>query len=146
MAISTKRVQVDSTGHWKQADWSEPWTDIWLAWKDRRRPRRASPCVMSKSHLEQEIDICNRIIAGNSDEETRQYFRDDLKQYQDIKSRLTEGEVLFTDAGLTEIWVGVETLDRKSIEKAVRLYFSKFVSNRPIRIKWKKPIGIVHGF
>jgi len=144
MSVATKVVRVDSTGYWKQAGWSETWTDIWLAWKDGRKPRHACLTVMSRSDIENEIATYEYgLKSGSFDEDTKQIFQTDLDLNKMLFETLAKTEIHFGEDN-SNVWVAAEFLDRKAIEKAIRLYFSKFVSERPIRIKWKKPICVVH--
>ncbi len=136
--IATKVVRVDSTGYWKQADWSETWTDIWLSWKDRRRPRSVCLTVMARADVENEIATYEHGLTSDSfDEDTRQLFSDELSLNKQLLVKLGVNEVCFADEDATNIWVADEFLGRRSIEKAIRLYFSTFAHSRPIRIKWK---------
>ena len=147
MSVATKVVKVDSTGYWKQADWSEPWADLWLTWKDRRCSRHVCLTVMARADVENEIaSYRHGLDSGSFDEDTKRIFQTDLDFNQMLFETLAKDEIHFDSEDNTSIWIADEILDRKSLEKAIRLYFSKFVSDRPIRIKWKKPIGIVHGF
>jgi len=79
MSVATKAVRVDSTGYWKQAGWSETWTDIWLSWKDRRKSRHACLTVMARSDVENGIATYEYGLKSDSfDEDTRQIFQTDL--------------------------------------------------------------------
>jgi hypothetical protein len=158
MSVATKVVRVDSTGYWKQASWSETWADIWLTWKDRRKPRHVCLTVRARADVENEIasyeyalksdsfDDDFRSIFGTDPEDVRQQFQTDLDLSKMLFETLAKTEIHFDSEDHSNIWVADEFLDRRSIEKAIRAYFSKFGSVRPIRIKWKKPVGIVHGW
>lgn len=145
--IATKVVRVDSTGYWKQAGWSETWADFWLTWKDRRKPRHVCLTVMARADVENEIRTYEYGLRSDSfDEATRQVFQTDLDFNKVLFETLAKTDIQFSGEDATNIWVADEFLDRKVIEKAIRAYFVKLVTDKPIRIKWKKPIGIVHGW
>ncbi len=151
------------------AQHTTPWEDIWLIFKDRRKTRRYGPCIISYTHLENDLahnkEMRDEHLAKIQTEESELVEFCDIKfevhhqsmidsyswtiqTYESAKAELEAGAdyVILDDQdlknGCPNIITKASDLNRQVIEDALEWFLRQNRYLKPksiLHFKWKRP-------
>lgn len=116
----------------------EPWTDVWLAWKERpgRACRRAGPTLCGRSNLEWDMEATASCIEKHGPEgfdEDRDYERRILAAIE------ADGIATLDTENCPNIYTSRPYIDRAEAERMLAWWLARSHGIHNPRFDWRRP-------
>lgn len=114
------------------------WLDVWIQFKTGPKGKTTKyygPCIVTKSHLEKDIEIMEKIEKEDGEFETLDDCRKCLRKLED--KYLVVDDI---QSGIPEIYVNEEFIDANKLKGILTQYLRKLgLTGTDFRFKFDKP-------
>lgn len=117
----------------------QPWADVWIRFKDRRRLVCKGPTLMGVSELDGDIALTRACMV--SAPELMETWETDLASDLAIRERLRTEPVVITDAekGCPNVYTAEDDFDRSGAERMLLALVRTLGVKSAVRFHWPRP-------